>query len=95
MSGDWRHTPAGTAAYVGIVIAAGGVAIATDAHFSPVVRTLSVLAALTVCCRGDHLVVAGASKSRPPSDAASQPNARRLTAGWTRSLRGVRRILPS
>jgi hypothetical protein len=48
MSGGWRHTPAGTGVYIGIVIAATGVAIATDAHFSPVVRTLALLAVLTV-----------------------------------------------
>jgi hypothetical protein len=34
--------------YIGIAIAATVVAMATDAHFSPVVRTLSLLAVLTV-----------------------------------------------
>lgn len=48
MSGDWRHTPAGTAAYVGIVVVAAGVAVATEADFSAIVRSLALVPVVVV-----------------------------------------------
>ena len=48
MSGDWRHTPAGTAVYVGIVVVAAGVAVATDTGFGWIVRGVALVPVLAV-----------------------------------------------